>query len=141
MEQGYCIVLPEKQNAHRVKYVQDVDLLRYCQQAVKGHIEIVHPRYLYHPYVMLVNDTGLLQNMESNPVASYLYGTQDHRSPIVGPAVILKEVVTDDGPDLCFIDQDETLRLVIELGKAHQWCSMYDFVFDIAMHWTVEDED
>lgn len=61
MEQGYCIVLPEKQNAHKVQHVQDVDLLRYCQQAVKGHIEIVRPKYLPYPYVMLVNDTGRLR--------------------------------------------------------------------------------
>lgn len=60
-------------------------------------------------------------------MASYLYGTQDHGSPIVGPAVILKEVMTDDGPDLAFLDQDEALHLVIGLDKAHQWCSMYDF--------------
>ena len=52
MEQGYCIVLPEKQNAHKVRHAQDVDLLRYCQQTVKGHIEIVRAKNLPFQYVM-----------------------------------------------------------------------------------------
>lgn len=74
-------------------------------------------------------------------MASYLYGTQDHGSSIVGPAVILKEVITDDGPNLAVLDWDEACSLVIELSTAREWCRMYDFIFDVAMHLAHEDND
>lgn len=140
MDQGYTVLLYEGKNGHEVRYAEDVDLLRYCQQAVKGHIEIVYPKGLERPYLMVVNDEGRLRNMEINPVASYLYGTQDHGEPIVGPAMILKQIMTDDGPGIGFLTQDEALHIVIRLGKAHQWCSMYDFIFDVAAHWKMMDD-
>ena len=128
MDQGYTVLLYAGKNGHEVGHAEDVNLLRYCQQAVRGHIEIVYPKGLERPYLMVVNDEGRLRNMEINPVASYLYGTQDHGEPIVGPAMILKQIMTDDGPDIGFLTQDEALKIVSRLGKAHLWCSKYDFI-------------
>lgn len=130
MDQGYTVLLYEGKNGHQVMHAEDVDLLRYCQQTVRGHIETVYPKGLKRPYLMVVNYEGRLRNMEINPVASYLYGTQNHGEPIVGPAMILKQIMTDDGPDIGFLTQDEAIHLVIRLGKAHQWCAQWCFVMD-----------
>ena len=140
MDQGYAVLLYEGKNGHEVRHVEDVNLLRYCQQAVKGHIEIVYPKGLGRPYLLVVNDEGRLSNMEINQVASYLYGTQDHGEPIVGPAMILKQIMTDDGPDIGFLTQEEALNMEVCLDIAHQWCSMYDFIFEVAQHWNMRGE-
>lgn len=141
MDQGYAVLLYEGTNGHEIRHAEDVDLLRYCQQVVRGNIEIVYPKCMERPYLMVVNEEGWLRNMKINPVASYLYGTQDHGELIVGPALILKQIMTDDGPDVGFLTQEEALHLVVRLGKAHQWCAMYDFIFDIAASWAMDDAD
>ena len=140
MDQGYAVLLHEGKNGHEIMHAEDVDLLRYCQQAVRGHIEIVYPKNVERPYLMVVNEEGRLRNMKINPVASYLYGTQDHGEPIVGPALILKQIMTDDGPDIGFLTQEEALIMEVRLDKAPQWCCMYDFIFEVVQHWNMSDE-
>lgn len=56
---------------------------------------------------MLVNDEGLLRGMTMNPTASALYGEL-----IVGPAVIMKEVMTEDGPDVGGLDLSDIYDLL-----------------------------
>lgn len=116
--------LHEGLNLHRVDYVDggsDWNSLLYYQIAVRGHIEIVRPKHLPAPYVMLVNEEGLLKNMDLNPLACWLYGTQEHGSPIVGPAVIVKEVMTDDGPDLAPLEVEDLDSVLTVLWKAKAW--------------------
>lgn len=66
-------------------------------KAVDGWIEIVHPVRLGRPYCMVVNEEGLLRNLPMNIFGSYLYGTDNHGSPIAGDIVLLKEGINSDG--------------------------------------------
>ena len=125
MDQGYTILLYEQINGHEVRHAVNVDMLRYCQQTVRGHIEIVRPQFMERPLIMLVNDEGLLRNMKINPAASYLYGTHEHGSPIVGPAMIMKEIMTDDGPDIGFLTKQEAAAIADQLWIAHQWARIF----------------
>lgn len=121
MDQGYryAIVFMEKDPTVRIQKVSaDTDFLLFSQQTVRGYIECVYPRNLERPYVMLVNDCGLLMGQGVNPVGCWLYGTYDHGELIVGPVVICKQVMTDDGPDIDFFDDYEEVKgLVNKLGK------------------------
>lgn len=65
-------------------------LYRSVGEAVGGYIETVHPRGLSDPYVMIVNEEGLLEGLKPNVVGSYLYGTHLHGQPIVGDIVFMK---------------------------------------------------
>lgn len=67
-----------------------VPLYRSAGEAVGGYIETVHPRGLSDPYVMIVNEEGLLEGLKPNVVGSYLYGTHLHGQPIVGDIVFMK---------------------------------------------------
>lgn len=66
-------------------------------EAVGGWIEIVRPVRLKRPYCMVVNEKGLLRNLPMNVFGSYLYGTDNHGSPIAGDIVLLKEGISSDG--------------------------------------------
>ena len=66
-------------------------------EAVDGWIEIVHPVRLGRPYCMVVNEEGLLRNLPMNIFGSYLYGTDNHGSPIAGDIVLLREGINSDG--------------------------------------------
>ena len=60
-------------------------------ELVGGLVEHVNPRNLKHPYCMLVNESGLCDNLPLNRIGSYLYQTYKHGCPIVGNIVIMKE--------------------------------------------------
>lgn len=52
-----------------------------CQEAVKGYVEVIHVA----DGVVLVNEDGLMRQMEKNPVASLLVGGRT----VVGHAVLV----------------------------------------------------
>lgn len=74
---------------------------------VGGHIEIVFPRGLLKPYLMVVNEEGLLQNLKLNGIGSVLYGTPKHGQPIVGNVVIMKGGIVNGEPDIVGLNDDE----------------------------------
>lgn len=131
MENKYCILLHEGRDGHQVRSLTgDQDLLRYLQQTVRdGFIEIVRPVNLPEPYILVVNVEGILRNMEINPLACWLYNTQEHGAPIVGPAVILKEVMSDDGPDLGLLTKEDVKKALSPVWKAHAWCAGHRFAW------------
>lgn len=75
---------------------------------VGGYIELVHPRELPHPYVMLVNEDGHFRNLQPNPIASALYGSQS----IVGNVVIMQEGFVDGEPDIVGLDEKQIPALL-----------------------------
>jgi len=82
------------------------------QKMVGGFIEIVRPRYLRQPYVMVVNEEGLLYDMPVNNTGSLLYAGI---TPIVGDVVIMKEGYNDEGePDLLWMEKQEAQNLADE---------------------------
>lgn len=70
-------------------------LHQYTRPILGGLIEVVHPARLKPPFVMLVNETGIMQDLDLNTVGSWLYGTDQHGAPIVGNILIMKEAVVN----------------------------------------------
>lgn len=89
---------------------------------VGGYIEIVHSRGLPEPYLMIVNEEGLLQKLELNEIGSVLYGTQVHGQPIVGNVVIMKDGFVNGEPDVVGLDDDEIRETLLPWLRAR-----YDF--------------
>lgn len=78
---------------------------------VGGYIEIVRPKHLPRPYVMIVNEEGLLLRLPWNMAGSLLYG-----EGIAGNIVIMREGFTEDGePDILGLEEDDIDRLA-EIG-------------------------
>jgi len=97
--------------------VQDFEapLYRTVGKAVDGWIEIVRPGGLKKPYVMVVNEEGLIKGLPANLTGCLLYGTPTHGSPIVGNIVIMKEGWTDEGMDLLGLTDEEITVITQEL--------------------------
>lgn len=74
---------------------------------VGGYIEIVHPRGLPDPFVMIVNEEGLLMGLRINRTGCALYGTKEHGQPIVGDIVIMKEGWRDGEPDIVGLEGED----------------------------------
>ena len=74
---------------------------------VGGYIEVVHPKGLPEPFIMIVNEEGLLQQLPPNLFGCMLYGTDQHGSPIVGNFVIMKEGIRYGEPDIVGLDPED----------------------------------
>lgn len=92
----------------------DEKLLAFCYRQIECDcIEIVRPEILPEPYIMIVDEEGLLRDTPVlNFIASYLHGAQNHGQPIVGKALIMKEVETDDGMEIAWLDYEEAFTLM-----------------------------
>ena len=95
-------------------------LYKTIGEAAGGWIEIVRPGGLKSPYVMVVNEEGLIKELPINIAGSILYGTPAHGSPIVGNIVIMKEGWTDEGKDLLGLSDEEVVTLTNELVSLFQ---------------------
>ena len=87
-------------------------------------IEIVRPKK--SQYVLVVDEEGLLQSKMLNPHASIMYGFMQHHNPIAGPALMLKEQVGDEGPELVGLDEKEATELIRALETVKP-SVMHDF--------------
>jgi len=65
--------------------------------------------------IVVCDECGLLKGLELNVMASYLYGTHMHGNPIVGNVILMQPVMTSDGPDFAFFDDEEIPALVERL--------------------------
>lgn len=88
-------------------------------KAVGGFIEIVHPIGLCPPYCMVVNDEGATIPLPENRIGCILYASYFHGVPICGNIVILKEGLTDDGPDFVPMEEKE-LQSMFSLLKGFE---------------------
>lgn len=78
---------------------------------VGGLIEIVRPRRLERPYIMIVNENFINLRLPLNPVGSYLYCTDEHGHPICGNIIILKE----EDQEITGLNLHEQLQLTIAM--------------------------
>lgn len=86
----YAIIIPDSREPYVVPYQ---DELSWLQDKVGGWIEIVQCRQ--DPFVaMVISDTGKLDELPENYLASVLYGVRGDF--IAGPAVMLRR----KGPEL-----------------------------------------
>lgn len=80
--------------------------------------EVVKPRHLPRPYIMLVDDCGAIEpGVDFNPLASELYGIKQHGQPIFGTALFFKEDIVDGEPDIVGLDEDDTAELISILRR------------------------
>lgn len=93
--------------AIHIRPIDSNRLLRDLQSYVKGCIEVVRPVGLRYPFLMVVNDCGRLEAMPENMIASLLFDTHYPGETICGPAVICKEVITEDGPELAPLEDND----------------------------------
>ena len=70
-------------------------LYQSLQAAVGGNFEIVRPRGLRRPYVMIVNEDFVNLGLPRNEIGCYLYQTLIHGHPIQGDIIIIQEDETD----------------------------------------------
>lgn len=94
-------------------YVKEFDrpLYKSVGEVVGGYIEVVHPRGLREPLCFICNEEGLLEGLPMNLIGSLWYGTQHHGHPIVGNIVVMKEGVTEEGPDIVGLMPDEIEKI------------------------------
>ena len=82
---------------------------------IKDIFNIVRCKSLPEPYVLVVDDAGLLKNLEPNALASVFYG-----DIIVGKAIIFKELYDDEheGAYLALLDSSDVHEMLLYLGMA-----------------------
>ncbi len=107
---GVYYIQVDPHSSIEVHHCQERDFFVYCQEAVEGMVEVVYPHSLPKPYLMLVNDSGLLQQKEINIVGSVLYG-----DIIAGTIVLCKQIMTDDGPDIGGLESEDEVDALIHV--------------------------
>lgn len=82
-------------------------------------IDVVYANGLPEPYVMVVDDEGLLvDEPRLNVIGSILYGMREHGQPIVGNAIIMKDVMTEDGKCLGWLTNKDVAKVLNIITKA-----------------------
>lgn len=62
------------------------------------------------PVVMIVDESGLVKNREVNAVGSFLYGIQNHGTPIVGDIIFGLQ----NGPDILPLADAELVKFFLK---------------------------
>lgn len=86
----------------------------YARQINCEWIEIVRPRGF--DFVMIVDEEGLLNERDINPIGSYIYGTMIHGQPIAGDILICKE----EYGNLLPLSEDEAEALAEKLRRGYK---------------------
>lgn len=115
----YAVKLNTQLDIEIVEKRPDQGLLDFCYQNIGcQYVETVHPRYLQEPYILMIDEEGRLKDKPMvNFIASYLYGTHEHRQPIVGNALVMKLGMTDEGPDIMPLDEAEARQVEESMRK------------------------
>lgn len=108
----YAIIIPASMRPHIVPYQ---DELSWLQNNVGGLIEIVNCEHDSN-MVMVISDTGKIDGLPTNYLASILYG--EHGDYIAGPAILLRR----KGPELIGMSNEEAGRICSVLASIyHEW--------------------
>lgn len=99
-------------------YVKDFGepLYKSLGKEVGGHIEVVHPRRLEAPFIMIVNEEGRLEGLPLNTLGSFLYGAPIHGEPIVGNIIILQEGFVNGEWDIIGLDDDLARNMIDQIS-------------------------
>lgn len=87
-------------------------LHRSCEDTLGGWIETVRPRGLDRPFMMLVNEEGLLHDLPFNVVGSFFYQTHIHGQPIAGNIILMAEGYRNGERDIVGLEEDEAEKLL-----------------------------
>ena len=84
------------------------DIGDFIRGRLDGYMEVVHPRRLEQPFVMIVDEEGQLKGLRDSPVGYFFYETDRHGVPIVGNIYIAKIVENPDGDrDIAGLNDDD----------------------------------
>ena len=123
-----AIIIPARGSIHEKEVTKNGSpLYDFIKKSVGGWLENVHPMRLSDRYIMVVNEEGLLHGLKTNPLASYLYGMDQHGAPIVGDVVILKRGYYKGEPDVVGIPDDEIEDIKNELNDNISEMEKLDF--------------
>ncbi|MBR6029233.1 MAG: hypothetical protein IKP40_09075 [Clostridia bacterium] len=104
----YAVKLSVNGTADIIAVPDQRDWRWYPGQIGCEYFENVYPHGLEDPYMMIVDEEGLLKEKPVvNFFASWLYETHRHGHPIVGDALIMKQIETDDGPEIGGMEKAE----------------------------------
>lgn len=113
----YCVVLNALSNlAQPVMCAEETGVLQTCYDLIDcDTIQLVplYPGRLPKGYIAVCDEDTYGKMEIFNPLASWLYGTDEHGQPIVRDAVILKE--TEE--DMIFMEEDEARKLSADLNE------------------------
>lgn len=102
-------------------YAPDLDALRSLIGPTCEDLESVRPGLFHNTQnkilqkvMMLVDGEGKLKELPVNPVASYLYGAFVllREELIVGDVLFVGTQMTEDGPDICGLEEDSLVTLL-----------------------------
>ena len=126
---NYCVLLNQMGGpASEIPCTID-DVLETCYALIGcERVQLVpaYPDRLPKGYDILCDENTHGKTLLINPLASWIYGTDEHGAGVFGNAVILKVVNNeDDEGDLAFMTEEEAKALAEELNKD------YDRKYDI----------
>lgn len=76
-------------------------------KVIDGYIERVRAVFLPRPFIIIVNEEGLLKKLQPNPVGCAWYSGM-----IVGNLVVMKDGYTDEGPDIVGLTDQELKKVI-----------------------------
>lgn len=123
----YCILLDAMENRAKVEPVKRGEKLleKAYQLMCCDTVQLVplYPDRLPKGYEAVCDEDTYGKLQVFNPLASWLYGCDDHGAPIVNNVVIFKV----KSSNFCLMEEDEARRIADDLnGKA-------DEIFDLTM--------
>lgn len=110
----YAVKLKTNLEIEMVEISANKSFIDFCHEQIGCDItERVHPRNLEDPYVMMIDEEGLLTTKPIiNFIGSYLYGTHEHKQPIVGDALI----AIQNGPNISGMSFEEAQVVLIKMS-------------------------
>lgn len=118
------IVIPTSGLPYSIAYPENEPLYREAGETVGGWLETI-PIELHMPVeglMMVGNEEARLEDLPYNPLASFLYGTFVHGSPIHGNVVLLKQGYRNGEPDIVGLEDHELQKVLNKLQ------ALFDFV-------------
>ena len=91
--------------------------LDFCYENIGCQcVEKVNARYLKEPFVLMIDGEGRLKDKSAiNFIASYLYGTHEHRTPIVGDAIVV--ILDRQRHDLFCLNIEQAWQVADSMNK------------------------
>ena len=90
--------------------IQEIELKKPLHQslnaAIDGSFEVVRPRRLQPPYVMIVNEDYINLGLPRNEIGCYLYETLIHGHPIQGNIIIMQERIVNKAGEYDLVGLD-----------------------------------
>lgn len=126
----YCVLLNQTDEPAKIVPCTTDDVLGTCYQLIDCDTVQLVPNYpdrLPKGYEALCDENTYGKSLFINPLASWIYGADEHGAGIFGKAVVLKTVRNDeDEEDLAFMTEDEAKALAEELNRDYE--TKYDLV-------------